>query len=138
MSIDGDNEQIIPQWGISVQIHQEKYYFPSGSGNVSFKTTDMIASSIEYADSSKRWLAGVPDNDAYFPSNWIRSGDYSPETDVNDAGYECLPDGPTYLNPCNYRDEVGADPDQVYESILEGTIAPHRLVGYQADYMPLA
>ncbi|MCF8330449.1 MAG: T9SS C-terminal target domain-containing protein, partial [Crocinitomicaceae bacterium] len=71
MSIDGDNEQIIPQWGISVQIHQEKYYFPSGSGNISFKTTDMIASSIEYADSSKRWLAGVPDNDAYFPSNWI-------------------------------------------------------------------
>jgi hypothetical protein len=138
MSIDGDNEQIIPQWGISVQIHQEKYYFPSGSGNISFKTTDMISSSIEYADSSKRWLAGVPDNDAYFPSNWIRSGDYSPETDVNDAGYECLPDGPTYLNPCNYRDEVGADPDQVYESILEGTIAPHRLVGYQADYMPLA
>jgi hypothetical protein len=138
MSIDGDNEQIIPQWGISVQIHQEKYYFPSGSGNVSFKTTDMIASSIEYADSSKRWLAGVPDNDAYFPSNWIRSGDYSPVSTIGDAGYECLPDGPTYLNPCNYRDEVGADPDQVYESILEGTIAPHRLVGYQADYMPLA
>ena len=138
MAIDGDNEQIIPSWGISVQIHQEKYYFPSGSGNISFKTTDMISSSIEYADSSKRWLAGVPDNDAYFPSNWIRSGDYSPETDVNAAGYECLPDGPTYLNPCNYRDEVGADPDQVYESILEGTIAPHRLVGYQADYMPLA
>jgi len=138
MSIDGDNEQIIPAWGISVQIHQEKYYFPSGSGNISFKTTDMISSSIEYADSSKRWLAGVPDNDAYYPSNWIRSGDYSPETDVNAAGYECLPDGPSYLNPCNYRDEVGADPDQVYESILEGTIAPHRLVGYQADYMPLA
>ena len=138
MAINGDNEQIIPQWGISVQIHQEKYYFPSGSGNISFKTTDMISSSIEYADSSKRWLAGVPDNDAYFPSNWIRSGDYSPETDVNAAGYECLPDGPTYLNPCNYRDEVGADPDQVYESILEGTIAPHRLVGYQSDYMPLA
>ena len=138
MSINGDNEQIIPTWGISVQIHQEKYYFPSGSGNISFKTTDMISSSIEYADSSKRWLAGVPDNDAYYPSNWIRSGDYSPETDVNAAGYECLPDGPSYLNPCNYRDEVGADPDQVYESILEGTIAPHRLVGYQADYMPLA
>jgi len=94
MSIDGDNEQIIPGWGISVQIHQEKYYFPSGSGNISFKTTDMISSSIEYADSSKRWLAGVPDNDAYFPSNWIRSGDYSPETDVNDASYECLPNGP--------------------------------------------
>ena len=138
MSIDGDNEQIIPAWGISVQIHQEKYYFPSGSGNISFKTTDMIASSIEYADSSKRWLAGVPDNDAYYPSNWIRSGDYSPISTIGTAGYECLPNGPSYLNPCNYPDEAGADPNQVYESILEGTIAPHRLVGYQADYMPLA
>jgi hypothetical protein len=138
MAINGDNEQIIPEWGISVQIHQEKYFFPIGSGNITSKTTDMIESSIEYADSSKRWLSGVPDNDAYFPSNWIRSGDYAPETDPTAAGYECLPDGPTYLNPCKYPDESGADPDQKYEGILEGTIAPHRLVGYQADYMPLA
>ena len=133
-----DNEQIIPQWGISVQIHQENYYFASGSGNVSAKYTDMIESSIEFADSSKRWLTGVSDNDAYFPTNWVRSGDYAPETDVNVDAYECLPDGATYLDPCQYRDEAGADPDQNYESILNGTIAPHRLVGYQADYMPLA
>jgi hypothetical protein len=138
MAINGDNEQIIPEWGISVQIHQEKYYFPIGTGNITSKTTDMIESSIEYVDSSKRWLSGVPDNDAYFPSNWIRSGDYAPETDPTAAGYECLPDGPSYLNPCKYPDESGVDPDQKYEGILEGTIAPHRLVGYQADYMPLA
>ena len=133
-----DNEQIIPQWGISVQIHQENYYFASGSGNVSAKYTDMIESSIEFADSSKRWLTGVSDNDAYFPTNWVRSGDYAPETDPNNDAYECLPDGATYLDPCQYRDEAGADPEQKYESILSGTVAPHRLVGYQADYMPLA
>jgi hypothetical protein len=98
----------------------------------------MIESSIEFADSSKRWLTGVSDNDAYFPTNWVRSGDYAPETDENVDAYECLPDGATYLDPCQYRDEAGADPDQKYESILSGTIAPHRLVGYQADYMPLA
>jgi hypothetical protein len=138
LTIAGDNEQIIPAWGISVQIHQENYYFPSGSGNITAKTTDMIESSMTYGDSSKRWLMGVPDNDAYFPTNWIRSGDYAPETDPNDPAYECLPDGPTYLNPCNYPDEAGVDPDQSYEGILEGTIAPHRLTGYQADYMPLA
>jgi hypothetical protein len=93
---------------------------------------------MEFKDSSKRWLTGVKDNDAFFPTNWIRSGDYTPETDPNDAAYECLPDGPTYQNPCNYPDEVGADPTQAYERVLEGIIAPHRLVGYQADYMPLA
>ena len=138
VSINYDNEQIIPEWGVSVQIYQEKYYFPSGSGNIAVKTTDMISSSITFADSSKRWLEGIEDNDAYYPTNWIRSGDYAPETDPNNPAYECLPDGPTYSNPCNYKDEVGFDPDQVYEGILSGTIAPHKLVGYQADYMPLA
>ena len=137
-SIASDNEQIIPAWGISVQIYQNKYYFPSGTGNLAGKTTDMIESSIDFADSSKRWLTGVMDNDSYFPTNWVRSGDYSPNSTVGDPGYECLPDGATYLNPCNYPDEVGVDPKQAYESILEGTIAPHRLVGHQADYMPLA
>ncbi|NBR45269.1 MAG: T9SS C-terminal target domain-containing protein, partial [Synechococcaceae bacterium WB5_2B_268] len=137
-AINGDNEQIIPAWGISVQIYQTKYYFPSGSGNISAKTTDMIESSITFADSSKRWLEGVPDNDAYFPTNWIRSGDYTPQSNPSNAGYECLPNGPVYLNPCNYPDDVGADPSQKYEGILGGTIAPHRLTGYQADYMPLA
>ncbi|NBP29920.1 MAG: T9SS C-terminal target domain-containing protein, partial [Flavobacteriia bacterium] len=137
-TINGDNEQIIPEWGISVQIHQENYYFASGSGNITAKTTDMIESSITFADSSKRWLGGVPDNDAYFPTNWIRSGDYAPNNTVGDPGYECLPDGPVYLNPCNYADDAGADPNQRFESVLDGTIAPHRVTGYQADYMPLA
>jgi hypothetical protein len=137
-TIAGENEQIIPAWGISVQIYQNKYYFPVGSGNLASKTTDMIESSIEFSDSSKRWLTGVSDDDSYFPTNWVRSGDYAPNSTVGDQGYECLPDGPTYLNPCNYPDEGGVDPKQSYENILEGTIAPHRLVGHQADYMPLA
>jgi hypothetical protein len=137
-TIASDNEQIVPNWGISVQIYQNKYYFPGGTGTIAGKTTDMIESSIEFADSSKRWLTGVSDNDSYFPTNWVRSGDYAPNSTVGDQGYECLPDGPTYLNPCNYPDEDGADPKQAYESILDGTIAPHRLVGHQADYMPLA
>ena len=138
VTIAGDNEQIIPDWGISVQIHQEKYFFPSGSGNITAKTTDMIESSVTFKDSSKRWLSGISDNDSYFPTNWIRSGDYAPETVPGATGYECLPNAPVYLNPCNYPDEVGPDPSQKYEGILDGVIAPHRLVGYQADYMPLA
>ena len=120
------------------QIYQEKYFFPDATGPLATKTTDMIESSIEFKDSSKRWLGGVSDNDAYYPTNWVRSGDYAPETDPTNSAYECQPDGATYLDPCNYRDEANADPDQKYEKILEGTIAPHRLAGYQADYMPMA
>ena len=134
-TIKSDNEQIIPQWGVSVQIFQTKY---TGIGNLASKSTSVIDASIEFADSSKRWLTGVKDNDAFFPTNWVRSGDYSPECDPGDPAFEGLPDGPTYLDPCKYPDEAGADPTQGYERVLEGIIAPHRLVGYQADYMPLA
>jgi len=134
-TIASNNEQIIPQWGVSVQIFQTKY---TGIGNLASKSTSVIDASIEFADSSKRWLTGVKDNDAFFPTNWVRSGDYSPECDPGDPAFEGLPDGPTYLDPCKYPDEAGADPTQGYERVLEGIIAPHRLVGYQADYMPLA
>ena len=137
VTIDFDNEQIIPEMGF-VQIHQEKYYFAQGSGNIVAKYTDMIDASITFADSSKIWLDGIKDNDAYFPSNWIRSGDYTPETDPNDPAYECQPNGPTYSNPCNYKDEAGVDPSQSYEGVLDGIIVPHKLVGYQADYMPMS
>ncbi|MFM7643765.1 MAG: hypothetical protein ACKO5N_03125, partial [Sphingomonadales bacterium] len=134
-TINQDNEQIIPQWGVSVQIFQTKYY---GGQAINTKRTDMIDASMEFGDSSKRWLTGVKDNDAFFPTNWIRSGDFIPETDVGISTYDCLPDGPAYVNPCNYPDDFGADPEQAYEKVLNGIIAPHRLVGYQAAYMPLA
>jgi hypothetical protein len=130
-SIDVDNEQLIPQWGVSVQIFQTKYY--GESGNQSVKVTDMIESTIDFADSSKPWLSFVKDNDAFFPTNWIRSGDYSPNQPD-----DCLPDVLPYLNPCNYKDESGQDDDKKFAKLLGGGIAPHRLVGYQADFMPLA
>jgi hypothetical protein len=133
-TIASDNEQIIPQWGISVQIFQTKYY---GGQGINTKRTDMIDASMTFTDSSKRWLTGVKDDDAFFPTNWIRSGDFKSITDPEDDAYECLPDGPDYLNPCSYDDELGADPTQAYEKVLNGIVAPHRLVGYQGSYMPL-
>jgi hypothetical protein len=96
----------------------------------------MIDASLSFSDSSKRWLTGVSDNDGFYPTNWIRSGDFDDTTSAPPS-----PNGdPTldYEDPPNYLDELSADPEQKYESVLGGTIAPHRLVGYQASYMPLA
>ena len=139
-TIANNNEQIIPEWGISVQILQTPYYYNTGgaTSGITPKVTDMIAASMTFADSSKRWLTGVQDNDQYFPTNWIRSGEYDPEDDPAFPDYECLPNGPPYLDPCKYKDELNVDPNQSYEGILDGIVAPHRLVGYQADYSPLS
>lgn len=133
-TIEMDNEQLIPKWGISVQIYQKKHFFPTnGLGNDAAKYTDPISSSYTFADSSKRWLRFVQDDAALFPTNWIRTGTYSP-----DQTTECDPLPADYLNPCCYTDEVGRDPKEQYSKLLGGGIAPHRVTGYQCDFMPLA
>lgn len=135
--INLDNEQIVPQWGISVQIYQNEHYIPNGSGNEAAKFTDPIGADYSFSDSSKRWLSFVPDDAQLFPTNWIRTGSYSP-----DQTTECDPytagGGPAYLNPCCYADEVGKDPKEKYAKLLGGGIAPHKVTGYQCDFMPLA
>ena len=142
-----NNEQIIPEWGVSVQITQEKYFLPDGgSGGVEARTTNLISSSISFDDSSKLWLTSVNDNDGFYPTNWIRSGTYAPNTDSNDPGYECadntLATYRDYLDPCNYSDWLApnnfADPDKDWANILGGGIAPHKLVGWESSFMPMA
>ncbi len=129
-TIDVDNEQLIPQWGVSVQIAQTPYYKETGiTGNNTTETTDILESSITFADSSKRWLLGIGDQDGYSPLNWIRSGTVN-ETDFVAADL--------YNNPACYPDEVNRDPNRRWSSILNGTLAPHSMVGYQCDFMPLA
>ena len=132
-TIEYNNEQLVPQWGISVQIEQKPYFLAgmSGGGTVAPYSTDIIRAGIRFSDSSKRWLTGVQDNNAFFPTNWIRSGDYLP------TATDCIP-GIGYLDPCNYQDQIGADDSRDFAGILDGTIAPHKLVGYQGDYMPMA
>lgn len=144
-TISNNNEQLIPEWGVSVQIVQHKYYQYDGvSGGVEANTTDLISASLSYADSSKPWLDFVEDNDAFFPTNWIRSGTYEPIEDPNDPGYECLdqndPNYRTYLDPCNYDAWMrtnNADPDQNWTRLLGGGVAPHKLVGFEGAYMPI-
>ncbi len=127
-NISIDTVQIIPELGLRLNIHQKKYYFPAGSNSNQYKITDMIDAKLEFSDTSQ-WLTGVKDNDNFVPTNWIRSGDYV------DTTSSCVLD---YLNAPNYMDELAADPNENFENILDGIIAPHRLVGYQASYMPLA
>ena len=143
VSILNDNEQIIPQWGVSVQINQSEYYFT----DITKKTysisdeykrfTDPISATITFKDSSKKWLAGISDRDDYTPYNWIRSGtnEYKPNDKDDELGV---------FNPKFYPDQKNTygdafmDPDKKYTKLLSGTIAPHCLVGYQGEFMPLA
>jgi hypothetical protein len=147
-SINTSNEQIIPEWGISVNIKQIYYTSPNGNFSTDnlFLTTP-IDGTLEFEDSSKIWLTGVFDTDQAYPTNWIRSGTES-RSRILDGTWV---DAPTcdaslwYNNDCYYDDygngftgdSKNADPEQLFEGILNGTIAPFKLSGYQTYGMPL-
>lgn len=128
-TIGVSNEQLILDWGLSVTISQKFY---SGNLPVSNYYTEPIDAVISYADSSKMWLWGVPDNDSYYPTNWIRSGTASENPDDNT---ECVATA-WIQNPCFYNDKA-LDDESKYEKLLNGTIAPYNRVGYECYGMPL-
>ena len=133
MTINQQNEQVVmvPKWGVSIEIVQEKYYFPSAVASSVYLYADPLSASISYDDSTKQWLDFIKDDASYTPRNWIRTGTNNPQPiDCNPAlGNE---------NPCLYPDEIGKDPKENYNKLLGGGVAPHKLTGYQSAFMPLA
>jgi hypothetical protein len=134
VTIKQGNEQVVPKWGVSIEIIQDKYYYPSAVASSVYLYTDPLSSSISYSDSTKQWLDFIGDDASLSPKNWLRTGTYNP-----DQATECdVWAGAAYLNPCCFKDEVGRDPKEKYNKLLGGGIGPHKLTGYQCDFMPLA
>jgi hypothetical protein len=101
------NEQLIPQWGMSITLEQTAYTL-----NDDF--TELLDAEMTFSDPAEPWLTGIPDFDAENAFNWIRSG-----TAVNPPNDETL----------LYEDYPGVDDEEVYEGVLGGTWAPWSLVG---------
>jgi len=90
------------------------------------------------------WLSTINDNDQQYPTNWIRSG-----TDAFDPSIETCIASLGYRNPCYYSDIGNSfdsndnkvvnndDPTQLYEELLDGGVAPFRLVGHETYGMPV-
>jgi hypothetical protein len=134
VTIQQGNEQVIPKWGVSVEIFQDKYYFPSAVASSVYLYTDPLSATISYSDSTKQWLDFVKDDGSLTPRNWLRTGTYNP-----DQATECAPwPDAAYLNPCCFPDEIGRDPKEKYNKLLGGGVGPHKLTGYQCDFMPVA
>ncbi len=132
VAIRQNNEQIIPELGISVEIFQTKHYIPEGSTSNTYvsRTTDVLAGNIIFKDSSKRWLGFINDEDAINPLNWISAGTNAITENCNPAA--------GLMNPCIYSDEVGIDDSKQYARILGGGIAPSKVTRYaESGLFPL-
>ncbi len=125
-----ENEQLIPEWGISISIKNENYYKVTNP-DVEYKLfAEPITSSLTFENNSKPWLTTFNDVDNYTPQNWILSGPTPIDTNLND---------PTLgvFNPANYSDFISLDPDQKYEKLVEGGISHFSLVGANVPSFPL-
>jgi hypothetical protein len=115
------NEQLFTDLGISVEIAQVWKPGPytvgaiTSQGSTSAVTANLstdngfLGASISYADSSKRWLGGVPDVDGGYFWNWIRSGTTKDDINTDNSDYATI------------------DNQENYEKIINGTWAPYRL-----------
>jgi len=138
------NEQLIPEWGVSIQIYQERYfkYAESSTSQFDKRITSPLEATVTFSDSTQDWLSFISDANSDNTSNWIRSGVRTPKAE------DCLADD-KYANPCLYKDEgvdnnsdgnldISIDKDNEFSKLLNGGIAPWRLVGYQGNFMPFA
>lgn len=118
-SIKVGNEQIIPEIGLAITITQPEY-ITYGTNRL---FTEPLAATIEYADSSKRWLSGVKDAEGNSYYNWIRSGSQFEAVTTGDAE-----------DPAQFNDYTIDDPDEKYEGLLEGVWAPYCLASSTGYY----
>ena len=126
-TIDMQNEQLLLDLGISVSFNQVFAPGPYTIGTTldqqgtiyheMANNNGLITSSVNYADSSTRWLGGVNDNDVPgSPVNWIRSGTY---VDPQNSGFN------DWFMPSNPW-----DPNEAYEKIVGGTWSPYGLCAF--------
>ncbi len=124
-NISVGNEQLIPDWGLSVYIQQV-------SAPILFSEQKFVIGwDITAKDKTKSWLSGVPDVDGNPYFNWILSGSYKHQGTVmlnltSDYSYTSV-SGVTQFE----------DPSAQYEEIANRTIAPYRFCSQNIYYGPI-
>lgn len=111
-TIDFRNEQLIPEWGISITIEQYDGYSENCSeGNE--KLPERLDATLRHDDPQQEWLTGIQDAEGNSALNWILAGNGT------DAFRSCQVD--------YGANDVPLDPTESYEGFLQGTWAPYPL-----------
>ncbi len=135
-NISYNNEQLFLDLGFSILVYQT--FLPGtfkvgidGDQNDVFAVLEpssgLLGSTMIFADSSRRWLSGVPDDDNPWAQNWIRSGEF---TDPDNPYYN---DWNMYIGTNGTPEGRAFDPDANFETVLNGTWAPYSLCASSAQ-----
>ena len=108
------NQQLFPDWGLSVFIKQVQN---PGFGRE--LDNGFLEASKTYSAPEVRWLRAIPEGEFGSIFNWIRSGAYlDDQVDANNKNYADYQDNGVFL-----------DEEEAYETILGSTWAPFALFG---------
>lgn len=126
-----ENEQLIMDHGISITIKQVL-----NPGVDTELGNGAIGGSIEYADSTLRWLTGYADADGQSDANWIRAGE---STYGTGNPYVANSHDDYYFGTFGDPNDpaIFKDPNQFFENFVNGTWAPYALVSYINGAQPL-
>ena len=79
--ISRNYDQLIPEWGLAINITQEQIPYQMGAINNGF-----LEATMKFENPAVPWLRFIADDDRSGPRNWIRAGssssDYSGDTDA--------------------------------------------------------
>jgi hypothetical protein len=108
-NIGYQNEQVLPQWGISVTILDDSAAKAGSPRNIVLDSS----CSLTFNDPTKNWLSGVSSaSQGVNPLFWIRCGNFVDKT---------TPDAPAFSSI------IPGDPNCNYDAIINGTVAPYFL-----------
>lgn len=109
-------EEVIAEWGFSVEIDQVPRPGENTEGDIGF-----ITATEEYQDNTRRWLRFLTDQEGCDnAANWIRSG-FQESDDANPTCGDVIISG------------VPLDPTQTFENVLGGAFAPFMTVSRYED-----
>lgn len=129
------DEQLLTDLGLSVQIlnYSNDYLYPQAlegstptDGAKRIVQTEVLESSMTFADPSNPWLLAIPDVDGTSSYNWIRSGQVS-FGDTPTPDEQKLEDYHVPENGGNSK--FWYDAAEKYEKVVNGTWAPFALTG---------
>ena len=118
------SEDVLLDYGLSINWSQYQYLNDDGAFVKHY--TELISGSMEFADPSKPWFAGIPDQEGFQEGNWLRAGSVKTEGTDATALFEQLYD--------DFEQGSGDDPftdaSEKYESVVGGTWGPYCLASY--------
>lgn len=135
-TISAANEQIIPEYGISLEVRQYQYQRNNPLSALATFYPELLNSSLTFTSGPVDWLTGIQDAEGQTSQNWIRAGTVTEDSEGTSPCF-LLEDGT--IAPFVFDDHLNVDDRQIFENVVDGILSPARLAAaYNCGPSPMS